>query len=200
MERAIENPVIWNKLTLEEFLALPQENKLKQNFLLMMKQLIKNPDKGSDFEKKMQQIPNIDAIPIEQLITWLQQQGYDMLCDIDKETNGIKSLVAYQKHDEEKLYKIFKLYTLPLFTGEKLSFKLCEDLVNNTEHYNVKLAKGTDEVDQINPASKKAREYLRSNWYRVDEWTAVVFHPKHVMKNMQEDYSNDIKETTAQQN
>ncbi len=200
IEKIKKDPVIWNKLTLEEFLALSQENELKKNFLLIMEQLIKNPDKGSDFEKEMQKIPNFDTIPIEQLILWLQQQGYDMLCDIDKETNGIKSFVAYQKHDKEKLYKIFRRYTFPLFQNQKLSLKLCEDVINNIEHYNIKLGKGTDEVDQVNPASKKAREYLRSKWYRIDEKTAIAFHPKHAMKDIQENYSRDIKEATTQQN
>jgi hypothetical protein len=150
-------------------------NDLSSWLIDQLSYFIKNPDKWSDFEEKIQNIPADRGN--ETLIKNLFLMWYGINAKILPENEKIVSFVAYQEDTNNNILKIFKLHTDKEYRWWKITYDLVQWLLEKTDK-DIQVGKWPLETNKPNWASKKMIELYKLNWYSVDEERFIIHNNK----------------------
>ena len=167
-----KNAVLWYIRDLQD--TLLDRNHLDNLSSWLSDQLVdfvKNPDKWSDFEEKLKDIPQ--DLSSEDLIKWLFMMWYGINAKILPENDKIVSFIAYQEDTNNNILKIFKLYTDEKYTWWRLTYDLTKSLLEQTDK-NIQVGKWPDETDEVNEKAKATIRIFKENGYQVDEGRFII--------------------------
>lgn len=136
---------------------------------------VKNPDKWSDFEEKLKDMPQ--SLSSQDLVKWLFMMWYGINAKILPENDKIVSFIAYQEDTNNNILKIFKLYTDEEYRWWKITYDLIKWLLQETDK-DIQVGKWPLETNEPNWASKKMIELYKLNWYSVDEERFIIQNNK----------------------
>ncbi|MCK4520943.1 MAG: hypothetical protein KAU20_00075 [Nanoarchaeota archaeon] len=132
------------------FFDVPKEDPMYSKFEKHVLYWSRNPDKGSEFDKKTKD-SNLEKISDSEFLRWLKSNNYDIFLGYDKEVYGH---FAFEKQNDE--LHIFSFFRDKKYKGKGVFMQIAYDFLDNAIR-----REGISKVRISKGENEKAKKLLR---------------------------------------